>query len=172
MLHNSPCLGMCPHIRAESIWWIPNLLGITSVHSWQFNSLVISLVHVLWWTQTRWVSQFIHLIIHHLHISAKVMLSMLLLLSSYIWWDLFSSWVLISWGAVFVRLEPVKMDDQSSTTVVYLLHSAHNIWQFLDHNEWTWPWSVELSRFPSGHLWEQYPAWSPALNGFPCTLWL
>ena len=92
MLHTSPSLGMCPHIRAESIWWIPDSLGIMSVYSWQFDPLFISLVHVvLWCTQAVGGSRFVHLIIHHLQISAKVMLSMLLLLSSYIWWDLFSS---------------------------------------------------------------------------------
>ena len=158
MLHTSPFLGICPRIRAELIRWIPNSLGITSVYSWQFDPSVISLVHVvLWCTQAVGGSQFVHLIIHHLQISAKVMLFMLHLLSFYIWWDLFSSWLLISWGAVFIRLEPVKIDNHSSTTVVYLLHSVRNIWQLLDHNKWTWPWSVELSRFPSRHLWEQYP---------------
>ena len=170
MLHTSPFLGICPHIRAELIRWIPNSLGITSVYSWQFDPSVISLVHVvLWCTQAVGGSQFVHLIIHHLQISAKVMLFMLHLLSFYIWWDLFSSWLLISWGAVFIRLEPVKIDNHSSTTVVYLLHSVRNIWQFLNHTEWTWPWSVELSRGTCGNSTQ---TWSPTLNGFPCILHL
>ena len=88
-------------------------------------SLVISLVHVLWWTQTRWGRAVRSP--HHspppnycqsnaVHASPVVFLH-----------QMFSSWDLILWGAVFVSLQPVKIDDHSSMTIVYLLHSVRNM---------------------------------------------
>ena len=98
--------------------------------------------------------RFVHLIIHHLQTIAKVMLSMLLLLSSYIRCSLLEIWYC-------EVLCLYRFSQSKSMTILqwrlFISCTLCVTWQFLAHNEWTRPWSAELSQFPSGRLWKQYP---------------
>ena len=87
-----------------------------------------------------------------------------LLLSSYIWGAVFSSWAHMSWGAVFVWLEPVKtdqvfFDNGCLSPALGITHHRHEPMDWWGYGDRSW-----RNTYHSGKRSRRHKDW-PSLSG-------